>query len=56
VRDFVGRLTAQFARNVAAALGGGVAAPTALDAGALAGGVLWSTLRRWLLRLIGRHD
>jgi carbon-monoxide dehydrogenase small subunit len=50
VRDFVARLTAQFARNVEAALAGRPAAPAVLDTG----GVLWAMLRAWLRRIFGR--
>jgi carbon-monoxide dehydrogenase small subunit len=49
VKDFVARLTAQFASNIEAALGGAPAAPAKLDAG----GVLLAMLRAWLRRLFG---
>ncbi|MCC6471644.1 MAG: SRPBCC family protein [Alphaproteobacteria bacterium] len=50
IKDFVARLTAQFAHNVAAALSGSTAPPARLDAG----GMLWAVLRAWLRRLFGR--
>ena len=52
-RDFVARLTQQFAANAAAALGGGQpAAPggVRLDAG----GLVWATIKAWVARLFGR--
>jgi carbon-monoxide dehydrogenase small subunit len=52
VRDFVARLTEQFARNVSAALGGVVPAPARLDAGRL----VWAMIRSWLRRVFGRRD
>ena len=50
VQDFVSRLTAQFARNVEAALAGSTAAPKQLDAG----GMLWAVVKAWLARIFGR--
>ncbi|MCC7047566.1 MAG: SRPBCC family protein [Alphaproteobacteria bacterium] len=51
VKDFVARLTAQFARNVAAALSGSTAPPARLDAG----GMLWTVVKAWFARLFGRR-
>ena len=50
VKDFVARLTAQFARNAEAALAGSMSAPKQLDAG----GMLWAVMKAWLARLFGR--
>lgn len=50
VKDFVARLTAQFARNAGAALSGSTEAPRQLDAGSM----LWAVVKAWLARLFGR--